>query len=527
MIQPSRRAFLHLGVSGAAVTLFAEDPQTDGPAVAQMAGQLTSGQVTARALVERYLARIAAIDRAGPTLRSVIEVNPDALTLADELDKERKDRGPRGPLHGVPILIKDNIDTADRMMTTAGSLALVGSKPPSDAFLVRQLRKAGMVILGKTNLSEWANFRSSRSTSGWSARGGLTRNPYALDRNPSGSSSGSAVAVAADLCAVAVGTETNGSIISPSAVCGIVGLKPTVGLISRTGVIPISATQDTAGPMGRTVADVAALLGALAGSDADDPATADARVEKDYTKFLDVDGLRGVRLGVVRRTTGGPESANALIAAALRAMESRGALLVDLPAETLGRYGSASFTVLLYEFKASLNAHLARLGPTVPVKSLKELIEFNERRRADEMPFFGQELFLQAQAKGALTDKEYAEALARCRRLSRTEGIDVVMDQHHLDALVAPAGGPAGLTDLVYGDRGVGGHSGPAAVAGYPNITVPAGFVFGLPIGISFFGRAWSEPVLLKLAYAFEQATRHRRPPTFPPTASVERGNNP
>jgi amidase len=456
----------------------------------------------------------------GPALRAVIEINPDAPAIARALDRERKSHGPRGPLHGIPVLIKDNIDTHDGMMTTAGSLALLGSIAPRDSFVAQKLRAAGAVILGKTNLSEWANFRGDHSTSGWSARGGLTRNPYALDRNPSGSSSGSAVAVAANLCAVAVGTETDGSLVSPSAVCGIVSLKPTVGLISRAGIIPISRTQDTAGPMTRTVTDAAILLGALTGVDPRDDATEASRDKAlpDYTRFLDANGLRGARIGVARNYFRSAGISGKLLEAAVDDLKRLGAILID-PADdpALGKFDDAEDTVLSYEFKAGVNAYLASLGPNAPARTLQDLIEFNERNRAKELRYFCQEDFLRAQERGPLTDKVYLDAWDRCRRLSRAEGIDAVMDKHQLDAIVAPAGGPAGVTDLVYGDRDIGGSFSPAAVAGYPNITVPAGAIAGLPVGLSFFGRAYSEPVLLKIAFAFELATNHRRAPKFLP----------
>jgi len=485
---------------------------------------MASGKYTARSIAERYLGRIEAIDKQGPALRSVIELNPDALQIADALDQERKEHGARGPLHGVPALIKDNIDTADRMATTAGSLALVGAKPPADSFLVQQLRKAGVVLLGKTNLSEWANIRSNHSTSGWSGRGGLTRNPYALDRNTSGSSSGSAVAVAASLCSVAVGTETDGSIVSPSSVNGIVGIKPTLGLISRAGVIPIAHSQDTAGPMARTVRDAALLLGALTGVDPLDSATAagSGRSFTDYTRFLVPGGLRGARIGVVRKSFGFLPAVDAVIREALDLVRQEGAVLVD-PAEipTLGKFDDSEFTVLLYELKTDLNAYLARLGPEASVHTLKEIIEYNERNASTEMPYFGQETFLKAEAKGLLTSKEYVDALRKNHRLARKEGIDAVMDKFKLDALMAPTDGPAWLTDLVDGDHFIGGSSTAAAVAGYPSITVPAGFVFGLPVGVSFFGRAWSEPKLLAIAYAFEQASHRRKPPRYLPTADL------
>jgi amidase len=496
----------------------------DEKTIGDLAEGMKSGRYTARSITESYIAQIGAIDRQGPMLRSVIELNPDALAIADSLDRERKEKGPRGPLHGIPVLIKDNIDTADRMATTAGSLALVGSKPPADAFLVRQLRRAGAIVLGKTNLSEWANIRSNHSTSGWSGRGGLTRNPYALDRNTSGSSSGSAAAVTASLCTVAVGTETDGSIVSPSSINGIVGIKPTVGLVSRTGIIPISHTQDTAGPMARTVRDAAILLGALTGIDDEDKATGESRGKAlaDYTQHLDAQGLKGARIGVVRKYFGFLDKVDVVINRALEVLKSQGAVLVD-PAdiETIGKFDDTENTVLLYELKADLNAYLARLGAGAPVHSLKEIIEYNERNRGKEMPYFSQETFLKAEAKGSLTEKEYLDALEADRRLARKEGIDAVMDKFSLDALVAPTDGPAWVTDLIDGDHYIGGSSSAAAVAGYPSVTVPAGFVFGLPVGVSFFGRAWSEPTLIRLAYAYEAATGNRRGPKFPATADL------
>jgi len=489
-----------------------------------LAGAMSSGALTSRSITVEYIERIGRVDRAGPALRSVIELNPDAVAIAESLDRERDAKGPRGPLHGIPILIKDNIDTADRMATTAGSLALVGSKPPEDSHVVKRLREAGAVILGKTNLSEWANIRSTHSTSGWSGRGGLTRNPYALDRNTSGSSSGSGAAVAASLCTVAVGTETDGSIVSPSSINGIVGIKPTVGLVSRTGIIPISHTQDTAGPMARTVRDAAILLGALAGPDAQDRATdaGKGKFRTDYTEGLDAHALKGARIGVVRKYFGFLDKVDTVMRDALEVLKAEGAVLVD-PAdiETIGKYDETEGTVLHYELKADLNAYLARLGPDAPVHTLKEIIEFNEKNRATEMPYFAQETFLKAEEKGPLTTKEYLDALEADIRLSRKEGIDAVMDKHNLDALVAPTDSPAWVTDLVDGDHFLGGSSTGAAVAGYPSVTVPAGFVFGLPVGISFFGRAWSEATLIRLAFAFEQATRHRRPPKYLPTADL------
>lgn len=497
----------------------------DEATIGQLADGMVSGKNTARTIAEKYIARIDAIDRNGPALHSVIELNPDALAIADALDKERKEKGPRGPLHGIPVLIKDNIDTDDRMATTAGSLALIGATPSQDAFLVRQLRRAGAVILGKTNLSEWANIRSNHSTSGWSGRGGLTKNPYALDRNTSGSSSGSAVAVSANLCTVAVGTETDGSIVSPSSVNGIVGIKPTVGLVSRSGVIPISHTQDTAGPMARTVRDAAVLLGALAGMDDADAATVSrkGKIMTDYAQHLDPNGLRGARIGVVRKYCGFHPRVDAIINEALKILKQKGAILID-PAnvETIGKFDDTELTVLLYELKADLNAYLARCGQGAPVHSLKELIEYNERSAKKEMPYFGQETFIKAEAKGSLRNKEYLDALKANRRMARKDGIDAVMDKHRLDALVAPTESPAWVTDLIDGDHFIGGSSTAAAVAGYPSVTLPAGFVFGLPVGISFFGRAWSESTLLKLAFAYEQATHWRTQPHFLPTCDMQ-----
>jgi amidase len=497
--------------------------ELDELTISELQDGMTSGRFTARSLAEKYLARIAEIDQSGPALRSVIELNPDALAIADSLDAERKSGPLRGRLHGIPVLIKDNIGTADRMMTTAGSLALAGFTPAKDSGVARQLRKAGAVILGKTNLSEWANFRSSHSSSGWSGRGGQTRHPYALDRNPCGSSSGSGAATSANLCAAAVGSETDGSIVCPSSANGLVGIKPTLGLISRAGIIPIAHSQDTAGPMGRTVADAAVLLGALAGTDPDDLATkvAARRVSGDYTRFLDRAGLRGSRIGVVRKSYGFSESVAPVWKAALDAMKREGAALLDVQIASLGKFDDSELAVLLYEFKADLNKYLAS-SPNAPVRSLKQLMEFNESNREKEMPYFGQDLFEKAQAKGPLSEKAYQDALAKNHRLTRAEGIDAVMEKHRLDALVAPTAGPSWLTDLVAGDHDTGGSSSLAAVAGYPNINVPAGLVFGLPVGISFFGRAWSEPKLLRIAYAFEQATRARKPPRFLPTADLK-----
>lgn len=484
----------------------------------ELRAEMAAGRLTARALTAAYIRRIRAIDQSGPSLRSVLELNPDALAIAAALDQEHGAGGSRGPLHGVPVLLKDNIATGDRMATTAGSLAMAGVQAARDAHLVKRLRDAGAVILGKTNMSEWANMRSTRSTSGWSAIGGLTRNPYALDRNASGSSSGSAVAIAASFAAVAVGTETDGSIVSPASINGLVGIKPTVGLVSRDGIIPISHTQDTAGPMARTVADAAALLSAIAGPDARDAATADAQ-PTDYTRCLDEDRIAGARLGVVRAAFGAHPGVDEVIERALATLRARGALLVD-PVE-LGHaddLADAELEVLLHECKQGLPAWLAEFAPDAPVTTLNDVIAWNERHRDTEMQWFGQELFEQAEGRGGLTDPIYLDALARCSRLARDEGIDRALAEHRLDALVAPTGGPAWLTDLVNGDRYTGGFSSPAAVAGCPHVTVPAGFVHGLPIGLSFVGPAWSEPLLIGLGYAFEQATRARQPPTFVPS---------
>jgi len=478
--------------------------------------RMDAGRLTAQTLAAVHLARIEAIDRKGPRLASVIEVNPDALAIAAERDRERKAGRLRGPLHGIPVLLKDNIATGDRMSTSAGSLALANLPAPRDAFVVAKLREAGAVILGKTNLSEWANFRSTRSSSGWSARGGLTRNPYALDRSASGSSSGSAAAIAASLAAVAIGTETDGSITSPASKCGLVGIKPTVGLVSRDGIVPIAASQDTAGPMARTVADAAALLSAMAGRDPRDAATGEAKVERDYARFLVRDGLRGARIGIARGYVPGHDRVQAVFEQAIAQLKALGVVIIDpvaLPPRAT--YAEAEFEVMLHEFKAGLAAYLAEFAPSAPIRNVADLIAFNERERAREMPHFGQELLVLAEARGGLDSAAYREALAKGRRSAREEGIDKALAEHKLDALVAPTGGPAWLIDLVNGDSHAGGFTSPAAVAGYPHITVPMGEVSGLPVGLSFVGGAWSEPTLLRLAYAFEQATQHRRAPTL------------
>ena len=487
--------------------------------IAELQRAQGEGKLTARALAAAYFARMDAIDRAGPRLNSVIERNPDAFAIADALDRERKERGPRSVLHGIPILIKDNIATADRMETTAGSLALIGSKPLQDAHIVTKLRAAGAIILGKTNLSEWANFRSTRSTSGWSGRAGQTKNPYALDRNPCGSSSGSGAATAANLCAAAIGTETDGSIVCPSSICGIVGIKPTVGLASRSGIIPISVTQDTAGPMARCVADAAALLTAISGFDAMDPVTRGSaeKAALDYTAYLDAKALEGARLGVVRKIFGHNDHVVKATELAIAAMKKAGAEVIDpVEIQPLEELAEAEWEVLLYEFKAELNKYLAWLGPAAHHRTLSELIAFNETNRDKEMQYFGQEIFLQAQEKGPLTENKYIQALKSCRRISAEEGIDAVIQEHNLDALIAPTSDPAYPTDLINGDHYTGGGSSVLpAVAGYPHITVPAGHVFGLPVGLSFIGRAWSESRVIALAYAFEQTTKYRREPRF------------
>ncbi|MGA2383570.1 MAG: amidase [Gemmatimonadales bacterium] len=538
----SRRAFLGSGVAGGALAaadlawparragaLTAPRPPVQAPfeleemTVLQLQEGMRAGRWTARSLAEQYLARIEELDQRGPALHTIIELNPDALAIAGQMDAERASKGPRGPLHGIPVLIKDNVSTADRMHTSAGSLALALSIAPRDAFVAERLRAAGAVILGKANLSEWANFRGRRSISGWSGRGGQCRNPYVLDRSPSGSSSGSAVAVAANLCAAAVGTETDGSITSPGSACSCVGIKPTVGLVSRAGIVPISHNQDTAGPLARTVADAAALLSALVGEDPRDPATRGSGAHgADYTRFLDPDGLRGLRLGIARkRYTGVSQAVDKLFEEALGVLKDRGAVLadpVDLAIED--NLKDAENQVLTYDFKADLDAYLAALGPDAPVKSLADVISFNRAHADQELSLFGQETMERAQAKGPLTSTEYRRALQRCHRYARALGIDLVVRQHRLDAIVAPTSTPPRPIDFVNGDGGGASVTTPAAVAGYPHVTVPMGYVLGVPCGLSFFGVAWSEPVLIKAGFAYEQASRIRRPPRMLPTVN-------
>jgi amidase len=497
---------------------FTDDFELNEITILQLQENLQTGRYSSEKLVSLYLARIEQIDKNGPKLNSVIEINPDALEIAKRLDLERKSGKIRSPLHGIPVLIKDNIDTADKMATSAGSMALAGSHALQDAFIVNRLREAGAVILGKTNLSEWANFRSGRSSSGWSGRGGQTINPYILDRNPCGSSSGSGVAVSANLCVAAIGTETDGSVVCPSSVNGIVGIKPTLGMWSRSGIIPIAHSQDTAGPMTRTVSDAAVLLGLLTGvDDRDEASKAGAgKVLQDYTRYLDKDGLQGARIGIARNLSGFHDKVDRLMEEAIQLMRDKGAEIID-PADivTIQEIGKYEFEVLLYEFKSDLNRYLSGLPDSVPYRSLQDLIDFNEANPDKEMPWFGQDIFISAQAKGPLTDKAYQSALAHMKKAAGAEGIDATMRKYHLDAIIAPTGSPAWNTDWANGDHSVGGSSSPAACAGYPAITVPAGFVFGLPVGITFMGGAWSEPALIRLAFAFEQATKHRKMPEF------------
>jgi len=533
----ARREFLKLGAgaAAAATTIAGEGgaeaavaPVAAGtPArfafleapVVDLGAQMAKGALTSVALTRAYLDRIAALDRGPAGLRSVIETNPDALKIAAGLDAERKAGRVRGPLHGMPVLVKDNIESGDRMVTSAGSLALAKHRARKDAFVVERLRLAGAVVLGKTNLSEWANFRSTHSSSGWSGRGGQCRNPYALDRNPCGSSSGSGAAASANLCVAAVGSETDGSIVCPSSANGLVGIKPTLGLVSRTGIIPIAHSQDTAGPMARTVADAAALLSALTGVDPADRATvaSSGRGAADYTTFLDKAGLKGARIGIGRKFFGKDARVDAIMETAIAAMKDAGAVMVDDCDLSPGsEYGDSEYEVLLYEFKADLNAFLATVDPSLGIRTMEDVIRFNDANKATSMPFFGQEIFLQAVKKGGLDSKEYRDALAKNLKASREGGIDRVLAKDRLDAILAPTGGPAWLTDHVNGDSFSGvSSSQPPAVAGYPAITVPAGFVSGLPIGLTLMGSAWSEGRLIRYAYAYEQATKHRRPPTL------------
>jgi amidase len=533
-----RREFVRAGISAGALAGSARaagapaggspKPGTSGildAGVWQQQELMQAGKLTSHSLTSQYLARIKTIDKAGPRINAIIEINPEALKIALEMDRERSLKRVRGPLHGIPVLLKDNIATGDRMSTSAGSLALAGVRATRDAFVAARLRAAGAVIIGKTNLSEWANMRSAHSVSGWSGRGGLTRNPYSLDRNCSGSSSGSGAAIAAGLATLAVGTETDGSIVSPASICGLVGIKPTLGLVSRSGIIPIAHSQDTAGPMARSVADAALMLAAMAGSDPADPATAAAGSKAaDYRGALDKGGLKGVRIGVARNFFGNNADLDVVIEKALAELKAQGAVLVDTQVPNVGKYDTTETEVLLHEFKADLAAYLAQYAPGAPIANMAELIAFNEQHRDRELAHFGQDFLERAQAKGGLDSPAYREALANNQRYAREEGIDQVMREHGLDALVAPTGGPAWLTDFINGDHAGAGFSSPAAVAGYPHITVPAGQVHGLPVGLSFVGAAYSEAKLIGMAYAFEQATLHRRAPQFPASVSVTSG---
>jgi amidase len=491
-----------------------DDRDFSETSIAELHDQMQRGDVTSATLVDWYINRIAEIDKAGPGLNSIIEINPDARAIAASLDREWQTSGPRGPMHGIPVVLKANIDTADQMYTSAGSLALADHAPPQDAFIVKRLRDAGAVILGKANLSEWANFRSTRSSSGWSSVGGQTLNPYDTARSPCGSSSGSGVAVAANLTVVAIGTETDGSVVCPSGIVGIVGIKPTLGLVSRSGIIPIAHSQDTAGPMARSVRDAAILLTAMTGVDARDPATADAESHHDYSANLTADGLSGSRVGVIRSWYGAGSNPHVddIFEASIEALRAQGAEIVDeIEIETEGMY-DPEYEVLLYEFKADLEAYLA--SSAAPVDTLAEIIAFNETHASSVMPIFGQEIFLAAEEKGPLTDEAYLTALADSKRIA-TEGLDGAMDEHKLDALIAITNGPAWMIDHVNGDSFGIGSSSLAAISGYPSITVPAGFVSGLPIGLSFIGKPWNEKQLIEIAYAFEQATGVRQAPEF------------
>jgi amidase len=491
--------------------------------ILELQEEMASGELTAKSITEMYLDQISRLDKDGPAINAVMELNPDALEIAQALDEERRSGQVRGPLHGVPVIVKDNFDTADKMMTTAGSLALEGHFASKDSFVVQKLRGAGALILGKANLSEWANFRSTTSTSGWSSRGGQTKNPYALDRSPSGSSSGSAVAVGANLCAAAIGTETDGSLVWPAHINGIITIKPTLGLISRSGIIPIAHSQDTAGPMTRTVADTAILLGALTGVDPTDPATmaSEGKALSDYTPYLDPNGLKGARIGVARNYFDFNREVDKVMKASIAEMKRLGAVIIDpVDLKDEEELSPTEMEVLLYEFKADLNAYLTTVSPDLPAHSLKEIIAFNEKNQERVMPYFGQERMLLAEEKGPLTEPEYKKALETNHRLARVEGIDAEMIKHQLDAIIAPTGGPSFLRDWVNGDHHKGGSSSFAAVAGYPNITLPAGYIYGLPVGISFFASAYQEPTLIKLAYAFEQGTQVRQPPKFLPSVN-------
>jgi amidase len=535
-----RRNFIQLTALSTAVPLVSlsscadeDTPKTNKPTevekfeleektVLELQKAMESGQRTSRSICELYLKRIKDIDQISGGLNSVIELNPDALAIADGLDKERAAGKLRGPLHGIPIMVKDNIDTGDKMMTTAGALALVGNIANQDAFIIEKLHEAGAVLLGKTNLSEWANFRSTRSSSGWSGRGRQTRNPYALDRNPCGSSAGSAAAVSANLCAITIGTETNGSIVCPSSSNGIVGIKPTVGLWGRSGIIPISATQDTAGPMARSVADAVALLGPITGVDPLDDRTKESEGKRftDYSQFLDKDGLQGKRIGVMRSSFGFHEKVDKIMEEAIATMEKAGATIID-PVEfkTRKKFGNSGYQVLLYEFKDGVNKYLS--SANAKVKTLAEVIQFNKDNQSESMPYFEQEILVDAESKGDLNTAKYKEALSKVLKLSREKGVDAMLAEHNLDAVIAPTGGPSWLIDVINGDHFGGGSSSPAARAGYPNITVPAGYVLGMPVGMSIFSGAYKEPELIAMAYAFEQASKVRVAPTLPPTLDL------
>jgi amidase len=517
-----RRQFVQMGLAAGVAAGVVKEASAAAPGnildagVRVQSARMAAGTLTAQSLARQYLARIDKLDKAGPHINAIIERNPDALRIAAAMDAERKAGKLRGPLHGIPVLLKDNIATADKMRTSAGSLALAGAPAVKDAYIVTQLRAAGAVILGKTNLSEWANMRSTHSTSGWSGRGGQTRNPHALDRNTSGSSSGSGAAIAACFATLSVGTETDGSIVSPASTCGIVGFKPTLGLLSRSGIIPIAASQDTAGPMTRSVEDAALMLAAMLGVDASDPATKDSAGRQfDFAAALQKGALKGKRLGVARDFFGSNAAVDAIAEAALAVLREQGAILVDVRVPNTDKYGATETEVLLYEFAPGLADYLKNYAPDAPIRNMEELIFFNSKHAALEMPYFGQEHLLASAKKGGLDTPAYQQAQRENRRFAREEGIDQVLKEHRLDALVAPTGGPAWLTDYINGDHYGGSSSTPAAVAGYPHVTVPAGFVKGLPVGFSFVGTAWSDADMLGLAYAYEQASRARRLPAF------------